>query len=65
MLKSQLQRVDERLDRYLNQIYQADADDAGGGAVVAPDLQDKITTLRKRKETLETHRQTLDDTGEA
>ena len=44
---------------------QADADDAGGGAVVAPDLQDKITSLRKRKETLEANRQTLDDTGEA
>ena len=64
-LKSLLQRVDERFDCYLDQMNQADADDAGGGAVVAPDLQDKITSLRKRKKTLEAHRQTLDDTGEA
>ena len=64
-LKSQLQRLDKRLDRYLDQMNQADADDAGGSAVAVPDLQDKITSLRKRKETLEAHRQTLDDTGEA
>ena len=30
-----------------------------------PGLQDKIASLRKSKETLEAHRQTLDDTGEA
>ena len=64
-LKSQLQRIDKRLDHYLDQMNQADADDAGGSAVAVPDLQDKITSLRKRKEALETHRQTLDDTGEA
>ena len=29
------------------------------------DLQEKIASIRKRKETLEGHRQTLDDTGEA
>ena len=64
-LKTQLQRTCERLDRYLDQMNEADADDAGGSAVAVPDLQDKITSLRKRKETVETHRQTLDDTGEA
>ena len=64
-LKSHLQRLDERLDRYLDQMNQADADDAGGSAVAVADLQDKIASLRKRKETLEAHRQTLDDTGEA
>ena len=64
-LKSQLQRTCERLDRYLDQMNQADAHDAGGSAVAVPDLQDKIASLRKRKETLEAHRQTLDDSGEA
>ena len=64
-LKTQLQRIDERLDRYLDQMNKADADDAGGSAVAVPGLQDKIASLRKRKETLEAHRQTLDDSGEA
>ena len=64
-LKAHLQRVDERLDRYLDQMNEADADDAGCTAVAVPDLQDKITSLRKRKEALEAHRQTLDETGEA
>ena len=64
-LKSHLQRIDERIDRYLDQMNETDADDAGGSAVAVADLQDKIASLRKRKQTLETHRQTLDDTGEA
>ena len=64
-LKKGLQRIDERLDRYLNQMNEADADDAGGRVVAVTDLQDKIASLRKKKETLERHRQTLDDTGEA
>ena len=64
-LKTQLQRIDERLDRYLDQMNQTDEDDAGGIVSAVTDLQDKIASLRKRKETLEAHRQTLDDTGEA
>ena len=64
-LKSHLQRLDERLDRYLDQMNAADSADAGGSTVAVPDLQDKIASLRKRKETLEGHRQTLDDTGAA
>ena len=44
---------------------EADADDAGGRAAAVADLQEKIASIRKRKETLEGHRQTLDDTGEA
>jgi transposase len=64
-LKTYLQRIDERLDRYLDQMNEADADDAGGRVGAVADLQDKIASLRNRKETLERHRQTLDDTGEA
>ena len=64
-LKRDLQRIDERLDRYLDQMNEADAADAGGSAVAVADLQEKIASLRKRKETLEAHRQTLEDSGEA
>ena len=64
-LKTDLQRIDDRLDRYLDQINEADADDAGGRVAAVADLQEKIASIRKRKETLEGHRQTLDDTGEA
>ena len=64
-LKSHLRRLDERLDRYLDQMNQADADDAGGSSVAVPGLHDKIASLRKRKDTLEAHRRTLDDSGEA
>lgn len=64
-LKTYLRRIDERLDRYLDEMNKADADDAGGRVAAVADLQDKIASLRNRKETLERHRQTLDDTGEA
>ena len=64
-LKRDLQRIDERLDRYLDQMNEADADDAGGGTNTVAGLQAKIASLRKRKESLEGHRQKLVDTGEA
>ena len=64
-LKRDLRRIDERLDRYLDQMNEADADDAGGRVDGAADLQEKIASLRKKKETLERHRQRLSDTGEA
>ena len=64
-LKTDLQRIDDRLDRYLDQMNEADADDAGGRADTVTDLQEKIASIRKRKETLEGHRQALDDSGEA
>ena len=64
-LKTDLQRIDDRLDRYLDQMNEADADDAGGRADAVTDLQEKIASIRKRKETLEGHRQALDDSGEA
>ena len=50
-LKKDLQRIDERLDRYLDQMNKADADNAGGGceANAVAGLQAKITSMRKRK----------------
>ena len=38
---------------------------SGGRADAVTDLQEKIALIRKRKETLEGHRQALDDSGEA
>ena len=64
-LKRDLQRIDDRLERYLEQMNEADANAASGGGNSVADLQDKITSIRKRKETLEGHRQKLDETGEA
>ena len=62
-LKRDLQRLDDQLERYLEQMNEADANAASGGNSVT-DLQDKIASS-KRKETLEGHRQKLDETGEA
>ena len=64
-LKKDLQRIDERLDRYLKQMNEADADEAGGETNAVTGLKAKIASLRKRKETLAGHRQSLVDTGEA
>ena len=64
-LKRDLQRIDDRLERYLEQMNEADTNEATGRANSVADLQDKIATIRKRKETLEGHRQKLDETGEA
>ena len=64
-LKRDLQRIDDQLERYLEQMNEADANAASGGGNSVADLQDKIASIRKRKETLEGHRQKLDETGEA
>ena len=64
-LKKDLQRIDERLDRYLDQMNAADADESGGKTNTVAGLKAKIASLRKRKENLEGHRQRLVDTGEA
>ena len=64
-LKRDLQRIDDQLERDLEQMNEADANAASGGGNSVADLQDKIASIRKRKETLEGHRQKLDETGEA
>ena len=64
-LKKDLQRIDERLDRYLDQMNKADADEGGDGSNAVAGLQAKIASMRKRKAILEGHRQTLVETGEA
>ena len=64
-LKKDLQRIDERLDRYLDQMNEADADEVGGETNSVAGLEAKVASLRKRKENLEGHRQTLVNTEEA
>ena len=64
-LKKDLQRIDERLDRYLDQMNKADADEGGDGSNAVAGLNAKIASMRKRKAILEGHRQTLVETGEA
>ena len=56
-LERELNRAEERLERYLRQMDEADADDAGGDAVV--NLEGKIAALRARRATLERYRDKL------
>ncbi len=60
-LERELSSAEERLERYLRQMDEADADDAGGGAVV--DLEAKIAALRERRTTLEGYRDKLEESG--
>ena len=64
-LQRRLQRIDEQLDRYLEQMNETDAQDADGGMRAVANLQEKIASMRKRREVLEDHRRTLDESGEA
>ena len=62
-LKRDLQRIDDRLEGYLEQMNETDANEACGGANAVADLQDKIASICKWKETLEGQPQKLDETG--
>ena len=44
---------------------EADAQDADGGTHAAAHLQEKIASMRKRREVLEDHRRTLNESSEA
>ena len=60
-----LKRIDERLEHYLQQMNEADAADVGGDARSVVRLQEKIASMRRRRETLQGHRTALDESGEA
>ena len=60
-LDKELDRAAERLDCYLKQMDEADADDPGNAAVT--DLQRKIEALRARRATLSAHREQLEKSG--
>ena len=61
-LANELKQADERLDRYLRQMDEADADDPGCSAAVT-DLQGKIAAIRERRATLRAHREQRKDSG--
>ena len=60
-----LERLDERLERYFQLMDEADASDGGGGSRSVTRLQEKIASMRKRKAVLEGHHETLEASGEA
>jgi len=64
-LKHRLKKVDERLERYLKEMDEADGQDLGGGAASVNDLASKIESLRQRRATLQAHRETLEESGES
>ena len=61
-LANELKKADERLDRYLRRMDEADADDPGCSATVT-DLLGKIAAIRERRATLRAHREQLKESG--
>ena len=59
-LERELNSAEERLERYMRQMDEADADDAGGAVV---DLEGKIAALRERRATLREYRDKLEESG--
>ena len=64
-LKHRLKKVDERLERYLKEMDEADAQDPGGSTASVNDLASKIESLRQRRATLQAHGETLEESGES
>ena len=61
-LKKELEKADERLDRYLKQMDEADADDSSGSVAVT-DLQGKVAAIRERRAALSARRKQLEASG--
>lgn len=64
-LRKDLELVDRRLERYLQQLAEADVRDAGDGTNAVGDLADKIAAPCSRRATLEGHGKALEESGEA
>ena len=64
-IQRDLKRIDERLEHYLRQMNEADATDVGGDARSVARVQEKIASMRRRRETLQGHQAILDESGEA
>ena len=60
-----LKKVDERLERYLQELDETDAQDPGGGTASSTDLSAKTESLRRRRATLQSHKETLEQSGES
>lgn len=65
MLDSKLKKTDERLERFLKEMDEADAGDLSGGTTSDTDLCAKIEALRERRAMLQAHRKTLERSGES
>ncbi|MDE0271047.1 MAG: IS1182 family transposase [Gammaproteobacteria bacterium] len=63
-LERELKKADERLNRYLSQMDEADDDDPGRSAAATEGLQAKIAKVRARRTVLEGHRKTLEQSGD-
>ena len=63
-LRRELQKADERLDRYLKQMDEADTEDSGDRSARVEELDTKIAALRERRASLEAHRETLQKSDE-
>ena len=63
-LRRELQKADERLDRYLKQMDEADTEDSGDRLARVEELDRKIAALRERRASLEAHRETLHKSGD-
>ena len=61
-LEKALGKADERLDRYLEEMDEADADEPAGGAE-AKGLESKIAALRQRRAALSARREQLEESG--
>lgn len=64
-LDNRLKKTDERLERYLKEMDEADVQDCGGGAKSTTDLAAKIDSLRRRRELLQGHKKALQQSGES
>ena len=63
-LRRELQRADERLERYLKQMDEADTEDSDGRLRRVEELDRKIAALRERRASLEAHHEKLQASGE-
>ena len=64
-LDYRLKKTDERLERYLKEMDEADAQDSGGSAKSTTDLAAKIESLRRRRASLQAHKKTLQQSGDS
>ena len=63
-LDYRLKKTDERLERYLKELDEADAQDCGGTKCTT-DLAEKIESLRKRRASLQAHKKALQQSGDS
>lgn len=63
-LKAQKKRVEEKIERYLQELDENDAQETDSKKWTKEELQEKIEWLQKRKETYEELQQEVDESGE-